>query len=179
LVHNNTIFIAALKAETPNLRKFYYSGVGKINATIKIMELINEFKPEKIINYGTAGSTKKELSGLIKCTTFIQHDMDARGLLNFKLGETPFDPISVISFSSDGYICASGDHFVQSSLEIQCDLVDMEAYALAKVCKLNNIEFECYKYISDYTNESSNSDWQENCSKGAKLFSIKFPEVIK
>ena len=55
----------------------------------------------------------------------------------------------------------------------------MEAYALAKVCKLNNIEFECYKYISDYTNESSNSDWQENCSKGAKLFSIKFPEVIK
>ena len=113
MVQNNIIFIAALKAETPNLRKFYHSGVGKINATIKIMELINEFKPEKIINYGTAGSTKKELAGLIKCTTFIQHDMDARGLLNFKLGETPFDPISVISFSSDGYTCASGDHFVQ------------------------------------------------------------------
>ena len=173
------IFVAALKEETPELSKFHHTGVGKINAAIKLIELIHLYKPNQVINYGTAGSLKREISGLIECTTFIQHDMDARGLLNFKLGETPFDPISVISFSSDGYTCASGDHFVQSSLEIQCDLVDMEAYALAKVCKLNNIEFECYKYISDYTNESSNSDWQENCSKGAKLFSMKFPEVKK
>ena len=167
------IFVAALKEETPELSKFHHTGVGKINAAIKLIELIHLYEPTQVINYGTAGSVKREISGLIECTTFIQHDMDARGLLNFKLGETPFDPISVISFSSDGYTCASGDHFVQSSLETQCDLVDMEAYALAKVCKLNNIEFECYKYISDYTNESSNSDWQENCSKGAKLFSIK------
>ena len=29
------IFIAALREETPKLKDFYYSGVGKINATIK------------------------------------------------------------------------------------------------------------------------------------------------
>ena len=52
------IFIAALKEETPNLKDFHYSGVGKINATIKIMELISKFQPNEIINYGTAGSTK-------------------------------------------------------------------------------------------------------------------------
>ena len=49
------IFIAALKEEAPNLKDFYYSGVGKINATIKIMELISKFQPNEIINYGTAG----------------------------------------------------------------------------------------------------------------------------
>ena len=47
------IFIAALKEETPNLKDFHYSGVGKINATIKIMELISKFQPNEIINYGT------------------------------------------------------------------------------------------------------------------------------
>ena len=45
------IFIAALKEETPNLKDFHYSGVGKINATIKIMELISKFQPNEIINY--------------------------------------------------------------------------------------------------------------------------------
>ena len=127
------IFIAALKEETPNLKDFHYSGVGKINATIKIMELISKFQPNEIINYGTAGSTKQNLSGLVECTKFVQRDMDARGLMNFKLGETPFDPISKITYSNEGYICASGDSFVQSSVEIDCDIVDMEAYSFATV----------------------------------------------
>ena len=96
--NKNIIFIAALPAETPNLINFHYSGVGKINATMKVLELIRNYKPYKIVNYGTAGSISKELSGLIKCTSFVQRDMDARGLMDFKLGETPFDQISTISF---------------------------------------------------------------------------------
>ena len=83
------IFVAALKEETPSLHKFHHTGVGKINATMKLMELINLHKPTQVINYGTAGSFKIEISGLVECTTFVQHDMDARGLLDFKLGETP------------------------------------------------------------------------------------------
>ena len=171
------IFIAALKEETPNLKDFHYSGVGKINATIKIMELISKFKPNEIINYGTAGSTKQNLSGLVECTKFVQRDMDARGLMNFKLGETPFDPISKMTYSNEGYICASGDSFVQSSVEIDCDIVDMEAYSFAKVCKLYNIRFKCFKYISDYANENANNDWIDNYSKGAKLFSEVYPKL--
>ena len=170
------IFIAALKEETPKLNKFYHTGVGKINASIKLMELINVHKPNQIINYGTAGSFKKEISGLIECTTFVQHDMDARGLLDFKLGETPFDPISKIILSDKGYICATGDRFVKNKLEINCDIVDMEAYALAKVCKLNGIEFKCFKYISDYANDESSNDWIENCHKGASEFLSLYPD---
>ena len=62
---------AAFKEETPELNKFYHTGVGKINASIKLMELIKLYKPNQIINYGTAGSLKKNISGLIECTTFV------------------------------------------------------------------------------------------------------------
>ena len=172
------LFVSALKEETPSLNKFHHTGVGKINATMKLMELIYLYKPTKVINYGTAGSLKKEISGLVECNTFIQHDMDARGLLNFKLGETPFDPISKIKFSNEGYICASGDRFVKNQLEINCDIVDMEAYALAKVCITQNIEFKCYKYISDYANDDSSDDWNKNCHKGASLFLSLYPTCI-
>ena len=170
-----TIFVAALKEETPKLSKFHHTGVGKINASIKLMELINAHKPTQIINYGTAGSFKKEISGLIECTTFVQHDMDARGLLDFKLGETPFDRISKIILSNEGYICATGDRFVKNKLEINCDIVDMEAYALAKICKVYDVEFKCFKYISDYANDDSSNDWIENCNKGAGKFLSLFP----
>ena len=170
-----TIFVAALKEETPKLSKFHHTGVGKINASIKLMELINANKPTQVINYGTAGSLKKEISGLIECTTFVQHDMDARGLLDFKLGETPFDRISKIILSNEGYICATGDRFVKNKLEINCDIVDMEAYALAKICKVYDIEFKCFKHISDYANDESSNDWIENCNKGAGKFLSLYP----
>ena len=170
-----TIFVAALKEETPKLNKFHHTGVGKINASIKLMELIQLHKPTQVINYGTAGSLKREISGLVECTNFVQHDMDTRGLLNFKLGETPFDPISKITISNKGYTCGSGDRFVKSQLEIECDIVDMEAYALAKICNIHNIEFKCYKYISDYANDDSSNDWIENCHKGSRNFMSLYP----
>ena len=169
----NKLFVAALKEETVGLNYFYHVGVGKINATYNLVKLIQEHKPSEVINYGTAGAIKKELSGIVECTKFYQRDMDVRSLLNLKLGETPFDHINEIINSEEGFSCGSGDSFVNKQIEMDLDLVDMEAYALAKVCKLEGINFKCFKYISDNADENATSDWTENCKKGAKLFQNK------
>ena len=169
----NKLFVAALKEETVGLNYFCHIGVGKINATYNLTKLIHEHEPSEVINYGTAGAINKGLSGIVECTKFYQRDMDARSLLNLKLGETPFDHINEIINSEEGFSCGSGDSFVNKQIEMDLDLVDMEAYALAKVCKLENINFKCFKYISDNADENATSDWIENCKKGAKLFKIK------
>jgi adenosylhomocysteine nucleosidase len=169
----NKLFVAALKEETVGLNYFHHVGVGKINATYNLIKLINKYKPTEVINYGTAGSINKELSGIVECTKFYQRDMDVRGLLDLKLGETPFDNINEIINSEEGFSCGSGDSFVKNQIEMNVDLVDMEAYALAKVCKLEEISFKCYKFISDNADDSAPSDWIDNCKKGAKLFQIK------
>ena len=171
-----TIFIAALQDETKGLKNFHFTGVGKINATLKTVELIIEYGPDRIVNFGTAGSTKTNISGLVKCTRFVQRDMDVRGLFDFVLGETPFEDITDIQFGDNGFTCGTGDNFAQSTVDIECDLVDMEAYAIAKVCKIKNVYFECYKYVSDYINKQSSYDWGVNVQKGAKLFADKFNE---
>ena len=85
-----------MKEEIQNMEFFYLSGVGKINAAFKSLDLIHRFNPTQIINYGTAGSINKKCQGLIECTKFYQRDMDARGLMNFNLGETPFDDVNEI-----------------------------------------------------------------------------------
>ena len=173
----NRIFIAALKEETPNLNFFQYTGVGKINATYNLTKIINKYKPREVINFGTAGAVNKELDGIIECTKFYQRDMDVTGLMNLKIGQTPFDEINEVINSKIGYSCGSGDSFVIDKIPIKVDVVDMEAYALAKVCKLENINFRCFKFISDKANESASSDWIKNCEKGAKLFKQKLKEI--
>ena len=46
----------------------------------------------------------------------------------------------------------------------------MEAYAIAKTCKIYSVEFACYKYISDNADSDAADNWKENCSKGFNLF---------
>ena len=166
-----TIFLAALEDETKGLNAFIFTGVGKINATFKTLDVINKYNPKKIVNFGTAGSTKANIQGLVRCTNFIQRDMDVRGLLNFKLGETPFDSINKITFGKGGLTCGTGDSFVKSKVELDCEVVDMEAYAIAKVCKLENIEFKCFKYISDNANKNADNDWKRNLKIASNAFS--------
>ena len=173
----NRIFVAALKEETPNLDFFYYTGVGKINATYNLTKIIDKYKPKEIINFGTAGATDKELNGIIECTKFYQRDMNVTGLMNLKIGQTPFDNINEIISSEIGYSCGSGDSFVTGQVPIKVDVVDMEAYALAKVCKLEKVNFRCFKFISDNADESAKVDWIENYKKGAKLFKHKLKEI--
>ena len=164
------LFLAAMKEETVGLDYFNHTGVGKINATYNSLKLISTHKPRLVINYGTAGAINNSLKGIIECTKFYQRDMDVRGL-NFELGETPLDKIKEIITSETGYSCGSGDSFVNKKIDMNVDVVDMEAYAIAKVCKLENIEFKCFKYISDKADKNSAIDWSKNSKIGAKAFS--------
>ena len=166
----NKIYVAALKDEVIGLDYFHFLGVGKINATIKTTELIHKFKPKEIINFGTAGSLNNKLNGIIECTKFYQRDMDCRGLLNFKLGQTPFDKINEIINSENGYSCGSGDNFVTKKIEMNVDVVDMEAYAIAKVCAIKSVKFRCFKFISDNADKSADNDWNKNLKIAAKKF---------
>ena len=173
----NRIFVAALKEETPGLNFFHYTGAGKINATYNLTKLIEKYNPKEIINFGTAGAIKKNLEGIVECTQFYQRDMDVTALLNLKIGETPFDNINEIILSKNGYSCGTGDNFVTGAIPLKVDLVDMEAYALAKVCLIEKINFRCFKFISDNADESASVDWVDNCKKGAELFEKRIKEL--
>ena len=157
--------------------QIYYTGVGKINASIKTLEIIRDYSPTQVINYGTAGSLNKKLKGLVEVDQFFQRDMDATPL-GFKIGQTPFDEIEEINFGSAGYSCGTGDSFVTQTPKLKTDLVDMEAYAIAKICYLKDIKFRCFKYISDNADEGANNDWIKNVSIGKKLFVERMRKLL-
>ena len=189
---NKPLIVCALEAETQGQLKEYdvlYTGVGKVNATIRLMEKLGgiflsregAMLPSVVINYGTAGSRKIKKKTLVDCTKFIQRDMDVTGL-GFMRGETPFeqDPPFVIQqqnieFNPIGRnaTCGSGDNFVEDKTNYYGEVVDMEAYALAKVCYLYDVPFISFKYITDGADEQAHEDWEVNLSDGIKVFKEK------
>ena len=162
-----TTLIIALPEESEGIEGYsiYLSGCGKVNATIATMEAIDA-GAKKIINYGTAGAVGN-ISGLVEVTGYVDRDMDVRPL-GFRLGQTPFE--EGIRIGRKGLVVGSGDSFAVGKPEIECDIVDMEAYAIARVCKKYDVEFRCFKYISDKADENAASDWNENIRKGNQLF---------
>ena len=180
------LIVCALEIETQGQLDDWnvlYTGVGKVNATFKLAQkLFRSYIPyDLVINYGTAGSRKYKQGELVDCTKFVQRDMDVTGL-GFMKYQTPFEneiPIQLdydhVDFNPIGKkaSCGSADNFVRGKKQYG-DVVDMEAYALAKVCRSYDVPFISFKYITDGADRDANTDWGKNASKGI----IKFKEEI-
>jgi len=175
----NKLVVSALEMETNSGKGGYnllHTGVGKVNAAIWLTKFLSSKKVDQVINYGTAGSRNIPVGELVKCTKFIQRDMD-KTALGFKKGETAYETdIPMMLDFGEGLVCGTGDNFVQDikkELDI-IDVFDMEAYALAKVCFIYNVPFVSYKYISDNADDDSPSDWEKNLADGI----VKFEEEV-
>ena len=187
-LNKSVLIVCALEIETQGQLEDYdvlYTGVGKVNATFSLTQKFGKYGShipyDLVINYGTAGSRKIKKKTLVDCTKFIQRDMDVTGL-GFMRGETPFeqDPPFVIQqqnveFNPIGRnaTCGSGDNFVEDKTNYYGEVVDMEAYALAKVCYLYDVPFISFKYITDGADEQAHEDWEANLADGIVEFKKK------
>lgn len=157
-----------------------YTGIGKVNAAIALTRRLAQYGPAGgdlplVVNFGSAGSRRFAAGTLVTCTTFGQRDMDVTGL-GFEIGATPFDAMPArLEFAQTFRdlpqgTCGTGDCFVTGDAALPYDVVDMEAYALAKVCKQENARFACAKYVTDGADHAAASDWQSNVPKAAVEF---------
>ena len=174
----NDIVLIALKEEAPELSymmNLFYTGVGKVNAAMVAGEIIAKYRPRRIINFGTAGGITVA-PGFYQCTRFVQRDMTCEAL-GCVLGQTPFETDVHIG-NPTGLTCSTGDNFVMNpTLEIPADIVDMEAYAIAKACAKYGVKFECWKYISDQANQAAHNDWKQQVAQGQSHYISKLKEL--
>ncbi|NQE00401.1 5'-methylthioadenosine/S-adenosylhomocysteine nucleosidase, partial [Staphylococcus xylosus] len=74
------------------------SGIGKVNVAISTTLLINQFKPNLIINTGSAGALDKSLNvgDVVVSDTVAYHDADARAF-GYQLGQIPQMPAQFVA----------------------------------------------------------------------------------
>lgn len=178
----DVLAIAALPIELSienwgNRSNIIYSGVGKINTAIKLMEAVQIYKPDLVINLGTAGSMQPEIEGVVEVHKVIERDFDAFPLC--ERGLIPFEDGNNKHYSGyDGVVCASGDSFVRESdtflNRMKVDIVDMELIAIARVCNRYDISWRSFKFISDYIGHNIEHQWQGGVTKASKSLIEKF-----
>ena len=161
----------------------HITGVGKINAAMNTTKLIHIHHPRMIVNFGSCGSggNKHEIGELLKIK-WCYNDIDCRPFAGY--GWTPFENnLGVIQLDTpDGDTsCFTSDTFYEKNsiqysnmymdtLDI-VDVVDMELYAIAQVCRHYNIPLYSYKWVSD---DGNPDDWLENSKIGFQNFKDLF-----
>jgi adenosylhomocysteine nucleosidase len=157
-----------------------YTGLGKVNAAIGLTRRLAEYRHAGqrlpvVVNFGTAGSRRYPTHTLVACDAFVQRDMDVSGL-GFPVGTTPFEDVPArLEFpvrwpELPAGLCGSGDSFAIADAGTGFDVIDMEAYAYAKVCWLEGASFACVKYVTDGADHAAAADWQANTVRAADAF---------
>lgn len=193
------------------------SGVGKVNAALCTEAIIMAYRPNQILNIGVAGSTVHKVGTVVVggCFTFFDLDTTALGeplgliqkinktymcvknkqnkIINGILNACKKD-YNVLKIQTGGYF-ATGDSFINVINhkrfigDKKIDAVDMESAAIMQVCRLNDIELNSIKVISDNLNGNeynmsykflSNllnkkvveafNDWKENRKRHKEIF---------
>jgi adenosylhomocysteine nucleosidase len=161
--------------------------VGKVNATLALARKLTEIRCAGrplplVVNLGTAGSRHLAAHSLVACNRFQQRDMDVSGL-GFAPGVTPFDETpAVIEFPAllplrPQHTCSTADSFATHLHEVGGDVVDMEAFALARVCVAEGAKFGCIKYVTDGADSDSAAHWEAALDAASRAFERLYREL--
>jgi adenosylhomocysteine nucleosidase len=187
-----SLIVMALPQESRGLLEragasLLYTGVGKVNAATALARRLAEIRCTGetlplVVNLGTAGSRSLAAHTLVACNRFAQRDMDVRGM-GLPRGVTPFDDTPpVIQFPRvfeelPHALCSTADSFATHEHEIDGDVVDMEAFALARACLAENVPFACAKYVTDGADVDSKAHWEAALDDAARNFAALYSKL--
>lgn len=171
-------------------------GVGKVNAAMCAVTLINRYAPDLVINSGVAGALSPLVSigDLVIASKTVEHDMNTTALGD-KQGEVSFPDGKVMYFVCDKTasdqlaacaralpetkvtqgIVASGDIFVSDRRKrllindrFGALACEMEGAAIGHVCRCCHVPFAVLRAISDDLDENKGMDFVRFCSVAAE-----------
>ena len=160
----------------------HYTGVGKINAAIHTTRLIEKYKPDVVVNFGSCATLREDDEiGTVYEVGDVHNDIDCTPISEY--GTTPFTGLSEIQINHSSTIqCLTTDRFYDKSktdysenfiyiLENKIDIIDMELYSIAQVCNEKDIPLFSYKWVSD---DGNPDDWLTNSKLGFQNFKELF-----
>ena len=173
-----------IEINIPNAEVIYVeTGMGKVNAAMKTMRAICDYKPDMVINFGSAGTLNHNVGDIIVCNRFIDRDLQ-KVTLSGVVSEIVFGTNEARHVLTEQRLnerakvlwgtCNTGDSFITSGADIEGDVIDMESYAMADVCREMGIPFVSVKYVTDVVGQNSVESWQEKLADARKGLSEFF-----
>ncbi|RAK17346.1 adenosylhomocysteine nucleosidase [Anoxybacillus vitaminiphilus] len=169
------------------------SGIGKVNAAMSTAILLERFKPDYVINTGSAGGFLQTLNvgDIVISTEVAHHDVDVTAF-GYEYGQVPGMPArytadkklveaaeksaqQITNIQVVKGLIATGDSFMSDPARVEfvrtkfADLyaVEMEAAAIAQVCTQFNVPFVIIRALSDIAGKESNISFEQFLHKAA------------
>lgn len=171
-------------------------GVGKVNAAMCALMLIEKYKPDLVLNSGVAGSLSPivGIGDIVVATKSVEHDMNGTALGD-KQGEITFLDGNMMFFECDKQastllaavcktipdtkvaqgIIASGDIFVSDRKQrfkindrFGALACEMEGAAIGHVCVRCEVPYGIIRAISDDLDENKGMDFVKFCELASK-----------
>lgn len=176
------LLVVALEIEAEHLHvhdlPILVTGLGKVNATLAVAEVVSRVRPSVVVNLGTAGSLREDLEGTREVTLVTQHDLNNEGILDLT-GVWPGPDVRLRPPTAGGdVVLVTGDTFVTdpvraAALGLTASLVDMEGYGVARAAHRFGVPARIIKTVSDRANRSAFTSWQSTiveCSEALGLW---------
>ncbi len=182
-------------------------GVGKVNAAMCTLMMIEKYRPELILNSGVAGSLSPiaGIGDIVIATKTVEHDMNTtalgenRGEISFPDGMVTFFECSKKASNLLYSVCskipdtktvqgiiASGDIFIserKARLKINdrfgAIACEMEGAAIGHVCVRCSVPYAIIRAISDDLEENEGMDFVKFCKLASKKTVTAVSEFIK
>ena len=177
-----------IEVNIPNAEVIYVeTGIGKVNAAMHTMRAICEYHPDVVINLGSAGTLNHKLGDIIVCNRFV--DRDLRNVtLDGVISEIEFDRDAINRIFLSEHLmdhakligtCNTGDSFITQGTDIEGDVIDMESYAVADVCRNMGIPFIAVKYVTDVVGQNSAQEWYAKLKDAREGLTKFFNDAVK
>ena len=157
------------------------TGVGKTMAAMRLTEAILRYRPEAVINIGSAGTSQHEVGKILVGRKFLDRDFEhlrLPGITYYLENRYPLPPALqfwyeqlLATATGPEALINTGDNFVTADEHLAGDAVDMEAFALAIVCREFQIPLVSIKYITDIIGQNSVKAWAEKLSAARQALS--------
>jgi len=180
------------------------SGIGKVNAAMATTILHERYKPDVIINTGSAGgySSNLNVGDIVISNEVVHHDVDATGF-GYTYGQVPKMPETFVDSKSliektstvirqmgiqyDIGMIATGDSFMDDSKRVSfvrkqfpnVIAVEMEAAAIAQVCYQYGTPFVIIRALSDIAGKEATVSFDSFLKQAAKNASDIVRQMVK
>ena len=134
------------------------TGVGKVKSAFYLSEAISHAQPDLV-------------GDIFVCRHFVDRDMQKLVELGMEYEIDSMDLLSQKGYCLHwpaGGVCNTGDTFLTELSDVSGDVVDMEAYAQALVCRAKNVPFISVKYVTDIIGQNSVKHWEDKLADARK-----------
>lgn len=160
------------------------TNISKPYAAASLARAIVDYKPYAVLNVGSAGTMKYSVGDIVVCRRFFDRDIARQSFNSISpeiclKEEFPIKLQSIIGGkATDGlFTVNTGDDFVTAADHIEGDVIDMEAFADALVCKTFGVPFLSVKYVTDVIGQNSMQIWEERLEKAREDLTAYFGKL--